>query len=46
MTAVTTTIGFIKDKLPDGIGSELDALVQGKELDLKQAGELIKNKFF
>ena len=45
-TAVTTTIGFIKDKLPVGIGSQLDGLIQGKDIDLKQAGDLIKNKFF
>jgi len=45
-TAFTTTVNFIKDKLPDSIGSQLAGLTHGKDINLKEGANMIKDKFF
>jgi hypothetical protein len=39
--AVTTVLGFLKDKLPAPIGGQLEALLSGQTPDLSALGGLL-----
>jgi hypothetical protein len=43
-TAVTTVLGFLKEKLPAPIGGQIDTLLSGQMPDLSALGGLLGNK--
>ena len=43
-TAVTTVLGFLKEKLPAPIGGQIDTLLSGQTPDLSALGGLLGKK--
>lgn len=43
-TAVNTVVGFLKDKMPAGLGSQLDSLMKGGTGSMTDMADSLKDK--